>query len=285
LDSTSNTFCSFSIFSTKLGGYVPTTVNKGFTVPTTSSEVGTWGTDLNANLQGILDNNLGSVTTLSLSSSPVTLTTTQSQSAIVRLTGTLLGNVTITTACIGFTFVENYTSGNFSVTFTNGVSGVVIPQGQGTTVLTDASNGARIVSSSGGFATGTAIAAFAQATAPVGWTKSTSLDDYALRLVSGTGGITAGAVSFSSAFTNLTITKANLPNYNLTVTDPGHTHSYTTPNTTGRSGGGTATADAVTTTNTTNSNTTGISVNSGGSGTAISQFSVKNVSVINCTKD
>jgi hypothetical protein len=264
---------------------MPSTPNKGFTVPTTSSEIGTWGDDLNANLQGILDNNLGAITTLSLSASPVTLNTAQSQSAIVRLTGALLSDITVTTACIGFTFVENYTSGAHTVTFTNGVAGVSIPQGQGTTVLTDASNGARIVSSSGGFATGTAIAAFAQATAPVGWTKSASLNDYALRLVSGTGGVTGGSVNFSSAFTNLTITKANLPNYNLTVTDPGHTHSYATPNITGRSGGGTSTADAVTTTNTTNSNTTGISVNSGGSGTAISQFSVKNVSVINCTKD
>lgn len=43
-----------------------------------------------------------------------------------------------------------------------------------------------------------------QASAPTGWTQVTSLNDYALRIVSGTGGSTGGTTAFSSVFTNQT---------------------------------------------------------------------------------
>ena len=41
---------------------------------------------------------------------------------------------------------------------------------------------------------------FFQASAPTGWTKSTAYNDYALRVVSGTGGGTGGSTAFSSIF-------------------------------------------------------------------------------------
>ena len=41
---------------------------------------------------------------------------------------------------------------------------------------------------------------FAQASAPVGWTQVTTYNNYALRVVSGTGGGTGGSVGFTSAF-------------------------------------------------------------------------------------
>jgi hypothetical protein len=41
---------------------------------------------------------------------------------------------------------------------------------------------------------------FFQDSAPTGWTKSTSYNDYALRVVSGTGGGTGGSTAFSSIF-------------------------------------------------------------------------------------
>ena len=41
---------------------------------------------------------------------------------------------------------------------------------------------------------------FFQASAPTGWTKSTSYNDYALRVVSGSGGSTGGSTAFSSIF-------------------------------------------------------------------------------------
>jgi hypothetical protein len=46
------------------------------------------------------------------------------------------------------------------------------------------------------------VAVFYQASAPTGWTKSTTHDDKALRVVSGTGGGSGGTVGFSAAFPN-----------------------------------------------------------------------------------
>ena len=50
----------------------------------------------------------------------------------------------------------------------------------------------------GGFASGT-VMLFAQTSAPTGWTKLTNLDNYALRVVSGTAS-TGGSVAFTTAF-------------------------------------------------------------------------------------
>ena len=47
---------------------------------------------------------------------------------------------------------------------------------------------------------------FHQAAAPTGWTQDTTLDDHALRLVSGTGGTTGGTTAFSTVFSNQTPT-------------------------------------------------------------------------------
>lgn len=44
------------------------------------------------------------------------------------------------------------------------------------------------------------VIVFYQAAAPTGWTRLTSQNDKALRVVSGTGGGTGGSISFSSAF-------------------------------------------------------------------------------------
>jgi len=46
---------------------------------------------------------------------------------------------------------------------------------------------------------------FYQAAAPTGWTKLTSQDNKALRVVSGTGGVAGGTTAFSSVFTNQTV--------------------------------------------------------------------------------
>lgn len=45
-----------------------------------------------------------------------------------------------------------------------------------------------------------------QASAPTGWTQVTSLNDYALRIVSSTGGSTGGTTAFSTVFANQTPT-------------------------------------------------------------------------------
>ncbi len=110
----------------------PTTPNKGFNIPTRNSEVGTWDTSVNGN-STILDNLLGSTQAVSLSSGDATLTQTQANNLIFNLTGTLTGNRNLIFPAIGaFCFINNQTTGNFTVTVKTsavGSIGSVIPQG------------------------------------------------------------------------------------------------------------------------------------------------------------
>jgi hypothetical protein len=74
---------------------------------------------------------------------------------------------------------------------------------------------------------------FMQAAAPTGWTQVTSLNDYALRLVSGTGGGTSGTVPFSTFFNatstytgTVTITSGQVGDTTLTIAQmPSHDHT------------------------------------------------------------
>jgi hypothetical protein len=138
------------------------------------------------------------------------------------------------------------------------------------------------------------VSLFYQSSAPTGWTVSDADSNKAIRIVSGSsglGGAAGGTTAFTSVFTSRTIAQANLPNYNLTVADPGHTHTATFPMNGATSGSGngsypkTGSTSQVDTSGsfTTNSNTTGISVSSAGSGTAM-DFSVQYISVIKAAK-
>lgn len=123
---------------------MPTTTFKSWTLPTQGGNSGTWGNDLNNNPFASADKNLGGIVTKSLSNVNVTLTASESENLILRLTGTLTGNVQITTSAQGVTLVENATSGAFSVTinYTGGIgTPVTVPQGILSLVTTDATNG------------------------------------------------------------------------------------------------------------------------------------------------
>jgi len=121
---------------------------------------------------------------------------------------------------------------------------------------------------------------FVQTAAPTGWTKSTTHDNKALRVVSGTAG-SGGTTAFTSVFTSRTISLANMPSHTHTINDPGHNHTYlanaSTPSGAVANGGGGST-------NTTSTSTTGITINNAGSGTAM-DFAVQYVDVIIATKD
>jgi hypothetical protein len=152
---------------------------------------------------------------------------------------------------------------------------------------------------------------FVQTSAPTGWTKSTTHDNKALRVVSGAAS-SGGSVAFTSAFTSQAVSGTNtgyslaiadLPAHNhtatSTVTDPGHTHAvYRNAATgSGAGGGGLFLDSAGSTVNATVSATTGITVatttaNTGSgtahthtfNGTAIN-LAVQYVDVIIATKD
>jgi len=73
---------------------------------------------------------------------------------------------------------------------------------------------------------------FYQSAAPTGWTQVTTLNDYALRIVSGTGGATGGSTAFSTVFSNQTPT-INVSGLSAGATTlstaqmPSHSHTQT----------------------------------------------------------
>lgn len=73
----------------------PTTANTSMAVPVRGSDVGTWDIPVNGNFNS-LDAMMGGVTSLALSSIPITLATSQALVNVIRFTGTLTANVSVT---------------------------------------------------------------------------------------------------------------------------------------------------------------------------------------------
>jgi hypothetical protein len=74
---------------------------------------------------------------------------------------------------------------------------------------------------------------FYQNAAPTGWTIVTSQNNKALRVVSGSGGVSGGSVAFTTAFTSQSVTGSvgTTGATTLSTTQiPSHTHSYTASN-------------------------------------------------------
>ena len=75
------------------------------------------------------------------------------------------------------------------------------------------------------------VVLFYQSGAPTGWTQVTTLNDYDMRVVSGTGGTTGGTTAYSTVFTNQTptITTSGLSAGATTLSTaqiPSHTHTF-----------------------------------------------------------
>jgi hypothetical protein len=114
------------------------------------------------------------------------------------------------------------------------------------------------------FTSGT-LMLFQQTAAPTGWTKQTTHDNKALRVVTGSAS-SGGTTGFSTVFTNQTptITTSGLSAGATTLTTaqmPSHTHTYYTYS----NGGGNTTGPAVNAVNTYGNNTTTGSTGGGGS--------------------
>lgn len=74
---------------------------------------------------------------------------------------------------------------------------------------------------------------FYQAAAPIGWTKLTTQDNKALRVVSGAGGVAGGTNPFSTVMAqtvvgNTTLTAAMVPNLNVSVSGSSSVSGYVT---------------------------------------------------------
>jgi len=119
----------------------PTTVNIALAVPLHGSNVDTWDVPLNADFTAI-DGFFGGVQTVSVSNTPVTLTSptgtvtpsagpSQSQNSVLVFTGTLTANVQVTLPLPGPIIVTNLTTGAFVLNFKAAGAGEIIAVDQG----------------------------------------------------------------------------------------------------------------------------------------------------------
>lgn len=119
--------------------------NRGYIIQTSGENPGTWGLDpgLNGNFQKV-DTNLGGVTTIALSSSNVTLSSTQYANGTIRLTGVLLNNVQVIFPAVqGWWTIDNQTTGLFAAIINiTGSPGqlIAVEQGGAVDILLDGTN-------------------------------------------------------------------------------------------------------------------------------------------------
>lgn len=276
------------------------TTNKSIEKPGNGDYVDTWSTPVNADFD-IIDQAFGGVTNLNAAAGNATLTSTQYRSLVLNVTGTIASAVTYTipSGIGGQWIVINGTTGGFGV--------IIASAGGGTSYTVD--NAKRMIVFSDGTNIRTsfsesaipspsipagAVMLFQSTNAPNGWTKSTTHDNKALRVVSGNAS-TGGSVAFTTAFASQT------PTGNLSVTGsvgattltvdqiPSHSHgvpNYGAQEQTGVSSIAGAPGGVITTNNTGGGQSHTHSFTGGGTftGTAIN-LAVQYVDVIFATKD
>lgn len=95
---------------------MPTTTNRGYSVPSTGTQDGIWGSDdLNPNFN-LIDKNLGGVASVALSNSNVSLSAAEYACGTIRFSGVLTANVTVTfPAVAGWWTIINKCTGNFYI--------------------------------------------------------------------------------------------------------------------------------------------------------------------------
>jgi hypothetical protein len=120
---------------------MPATTNKGFIDPAINDSG--WGITLNT-LFDAIDTAFGGTTTISgLTTGTTTMTSAQYAPPIIKLSGTLTGNVIVSlpAGIGGFWYVYNGCTGSFTVTFaSNGVNGQVLRQGFWSALISDGTN-------------------------------------------------------------------------------------------------------------------------------------------------
>jgi hypothetical protein len=221
----------------------------------TGENAGTWGDKTNNNLD-VVDAFVAGYLSKDVSgSSNVTLTTAnasataEASNKVIELTGTLTGNITVfIPAKENNYYIYNNTAGSYMVNVAatgHGANSATIAQGAKTLVYCTSDNVEDIfgddISVTGNvsasyfvgdgssltniepFDSGT-LMLFQQTTAPTGWTKQTTHDNKALRVVTGTAS-SGGSNTFSGVF-NTAVAVSGTSN-NSTVTISGSTAGHT----------------------------------------------------------
>lgn len=202
----------------------------------TGENAGTWGDKTNNNLDVLDAFAAGYLSKSVAGSANVTLTTANASSTseasnkVIELTGTLTGNITVfLPAKENNYFIYNNTAGSYTVNVAatgHGANSATIAQGSKTLVYCTSDNvedlfgdditvtnnvAASFFVGDGSaltniepFPSGTSML-FQQTSAPTGWTKQTTHDNKALRIVTGTAS-SGGSNTFAAAFnTNQTV--------------------------------------------------------------------------------
>ena len=133
---------------------------------------------------------------------------------------------------------------------------------------------------------------FYQSAAPTGWTQVTSLNDYDLRLVSGTGGTTGGTTAYSTVFANQTVSTTISGTSGATTLStaqmPSHTHYFTNDVDGGVVGAASATGSSINTSFATSATGGGGSHTHSFSGSGTSSavtLNVRYANIIICSKN
>lgn len=215
------------------------TANKTLEKPANGDQVDTWNVPVNADWD-IIDQAFGGVTSLNATSGSATLTVAQYRSLSLSVSGAMSANVTYTLPIVsgglvagGQWIVNNTTTdgsgGPWTITIASAAGGtsVVIQRNKATIISSDGTNirsvYAEAVTATPAFPSGTAML-FVQTSAPTGWTKSTTHDNKALRIVSGAAS-SGGSVAFTTAFASQSVA-GTVGSTTLTTSQiPSHSHN------------------------------------------------------------
>jgi len=234
----------------------------------TGENAGTWGDKTNNNLDvvdafvaGYLSKDVGGSSNVTLTTANAS-STAEASNKVIELTGTLTDNITVfIPAKENNYFIYNNTSGSYTVNVAatgHGANSATIAQGAKTLVYCTSDNVEELfgddinvtgnVSASYFIGDGSSLTniepfdsgtlmLFQQTTAPTGWTKQTTHDNKALRVVTGTAssggsntfsGVFNTAVAVSGTSNNSTVTiSGSTAGHTLTVSEmPSHNHTF-----------------------------------------------------------
>ena len=223
----------------------------------TGENAGTWGDKTNNNLDvvdafvaGYLSKNVGGSSNITLTTANAS-STAEASNKVIELIGTLTGNITVFIhAKENNYFIYNNTSGSYTVNVAatgHGANSATIAKGAKTLVYCTSDNVEELfgddINVTGNvsasyfigdgssltniepFAPGT-LMLFQQTTAPTGWTKQTTHDNKALRVVTGTAS-SGGSNTFSGVFNTAVAVSGTSNNSTVTITGSTAGHALT----------------------------------------------------------